>query len=192
MWAETLWDHHMLPLQWGVVIGTALVAAVCDLRSRRVPNLLTGPMVLAGLAWGAWVGGWAGLADSVAGCLLLAVPYVLLFVFAGGGAGDAKLMGAIGAWLGFVNGAVALVAVALAGIVLAVGVALARRRVGSVLGNIGRIIGAALMFLVARRRLSEAQGLLPETAAMEKVPYAVAVFAGVCIAAGGLFVWRGW
>lgn len=192
MWAETLGDHHIPPLQWGVAIGTSLVAAVCDLRSRRVPNLLTGPMVLTGLAWGTWVGGWAGLADSVAGCLLLAIPYVLLFVFAGGGAGDAKLMGAIGAWLGFVNGAVALVAVALAGIVLAVGVALARRRVRSVLGNIGRIMGAALMFLVARRRLSEVQGLLPETAAMEKVPYAVAVFVGVCIAAGGLFVWRGW
>ena len=100
MWAATLWDHNMLPLQWGVVIGTALAAAVCDLRTRRVPNLLTGPIVLAGLAWGIWVGGWAGLADSVAGCLLLAIPYVLLFVFAGGGAGDAKLMGAIGSrWL---------------------------------------------------------------------------------------------
>ena len=191
MWAETLWNHHLLPLQWGAVIGTSLVAAVCDLRSRRVPNLLTGPMVLAGLAWGAWVGGWAGLADSVAGCLLLAIPYVLLFVFAGGGAGDAKLMGAIGAWLGVRNGAVALFAVALAGILLAVGFAVAKRRVGSVAGNMGRIF-SAFMFLVVRRRLSEAQGLLPETATMEKVPYAVAVFAGVCIAAGGLFIWQTW
>ena len=191
MWATTLWHQNMLPLQWGVVIGTALAAAGCDLRTRRVPNLLTGPILLAGLAWGIWVGGLAGLADSVAGCLLLAIPYVLLFVFAGGGAGDAKLMGAVGAWLGVVNGAVALVAVALAGIVLAVGFALARKRFGAALVNVGRIVNAVLMFLVVRRRLSEAQSLLPETAAMEKVPYAVAVFAGVCIAAGGLFIWRG-
>ena len=84
MWAETLWNHHLLPLQWGVAIGTSLAAAVCDVRTRRVPNLLTGPMLLAGLSWGIWIGGWAGLADSAAGCLLLAIPYVLLFVFAGG------------------------------------------------------------------------------------------------------------
>jgi prepilin peptidase CpaA len=189
VWAETLWNHDLLPHQWGVVIGVSLVAAVTDLRARRVPNLLTGPGVLAGLAWGLWVGGVAGLADSVAACLLLGLPYVLLFVFAGGGAGDAKLMGAIGAWLGVLNGVFALVSIAAVGVILSVAFALGKRKVGSVIGNMGRMLNALFMF-VLRRRLSEAQGLLPDTATMEKVPYAVAVVIGVCIAAGGRLIWQ--
>ena len=48
----------------------------------------------------------------------------MLFVFAGGGAGDAKMMGALGAWLGLANGVVALVAVALSGAVIGLGYAL--------------------------------------------------------------------
>ena len=75
------------------------------------------------------------MCDALAACVMLALPYVVLFVFAGGGAGDAKLMGAIGTWLGLVNGVVALAAVAASGILLAVAFALARRRLLVVLMN---------------------------------------------------------
>ena len=34
------------------------------------------------------------------GALLLGIPFVILFLIAGGGAGDAKMMAAIGAWVG--------------------------------------------------------------------------------------------
>ena len=104
----TLWDHSVVPVQWGVVLCVSLIGAITDLRSGRIPNFLTMPILLAGATWAVWLCGPAGLADALLGCLLLATPYVLLFVFAGGGAGDAKLMGAIGAWLGVVNGLVAL------------------------------------------------------------------------------------
>ena len=75
-----------------------LAAAVCDLRTRKLPNKLTVPAFLLGLAYHAIWG--QGLLFSLGG---FAVGFGVLFVLwliGGGGGGDAKLMGALGAWLG--------------------------------------------------------------------------------------------
>lgn len=107
-------------LKWVIVIAACVVAAITDLQSRRIPNLLTIPLFLTGLVAGfAWNGGW-GVLESLLAAALLMTPYLLLFLFAGGGAGDAKLMAGIGAWLGLVNGMAALLAVALTGVLLAI------------------------------------------------------------------------
>src|SRR5258705_197285 len=98
-------------VQWSTVSLTSLAAAWCDLRSRRIPNYLTGALFVSGLASGLTRGGLGGLASSIAGCILLAAPFVALWLFAGGGAADAKLMGGIGAWLGLSSGTVVLVCV---------------------------------------------------------------------------------
>ena len=137
MWASTLFAHPVPAIQWGVVIGASLVAAISDARSRRISNRLTFPLLAAGLASAAAFGGAAGVLDSALACALLALPYVVLFVFAGGGAGDAKLMGAIGSWLGLINGTVVLFAVALSGTALALAHAIAARRSRVVLGSVG-------------------------------------------------------
>ena len=129
-------DKVMRVLQWGVVISVSLVAAIWDLRTRRIPNLLTVPVLAAGLVWAGFTGGLSGLAESVAACLLLALPFVLLFLFVGGGAGDAKLMGAIGVWLGLSQGVTALFCVAAAGIILAVSKAIMTKRFKAVVTNV--------------------------------------------------------
>ncbi len=175
VWATELW-HSPWPLaSWSVVI-----AAATDLWRRRIPNWLTLPLLAAALGVAGATRGGAGLAESFAACLMLACPYVLLFVFAGGGAGDAKLMGAIGAWLGLAHGAAALVAVAVCGVVLAAAFAVARRQWRRVWVNVGQASGWAVLWLMGHR--DGAQGLA-ETA-MPKMPYGVAIFAGVCVAAG--------
>jgi len=186
----TLWDHAAFPVQWSVVFGASLIGAVTDLGSGRIPNWLTFPILIGGLVWAGCLGGLAGLGDALAGCLLLATPYVLLFVFGGGGAGDAKLMGAMGAWLGVVNGAVALVAVTASGLILAVGFALAKRRLRPALANLSRMAATALVFVCARGRSAEYSSLLASTGEMQTIPYGVGIFVGVCLAAGGTFAWR--
>ena len=95
MWISSITDEKSFVIQWGVIISASLVAASCDMRSRRIPNTLTFPLFLCGLVWALVHGGLSGLGEAFGACFILALPYILLFVFANGGAGDAKLMGAI-------------------------------------------------------------------------------------------------
>jgi Flp pilus assembly protein protease CpaA len=114
------------------VVATVLavlmvVAAVCDWRSREIPNRL--PAGILGLAvlscfFGMLVGGWWQIFAG----LMLAVSVSLPFHWRGGlGGGDVKLLGALGAWLGPIQIWPALFWVAMLGAVLAL-VATARRQ----------------------------------------------------------------
>ncbi|HCO96965.1 MAG TPA: hypothetical protein DIU00_24005 [Phycisphaerales bacterium] len=178
--------RNMSLIQWGVVIGASLVGAFGDVRSRCIPNSLTFPLLAAGLVWSAWLGGVSGLGEAVGACMLLGVPYVLLFVFAGGGAGDAKLMGAIGAWLGLRQGLIVLLCVAVAGGVLGLVKAAAQRRLKFVLTNV-LISFYTFILCVAGGRKPSLADARRETGTGEserlEMPYGVAIVAGVCIAA---------
>ncbi len=89
-----------ISLPMTVVMAAVLIAMVTDLRTLKVHNVLTLPLLAAGLVYGGVTGGWSGLAASLTsaglGFLCLLIPYVL----GGMGAGDVKLAAALGAWLG--------------------------------------------------------------------------------------------
>ncbi len=189
MWM-TLWKQELSFVPWAVVIGVALAGMATDIARRRIPNRLTGPTLLAGLIWAVYAGGWAGLLDASIACVMLATPYVLLFVFAGGGAGDAKLMGAIGAWVGIAGGIIVLLGVAIAAIVLAIIFALAHKQLQSVLVNLAGTL-YAMVFMVSRRfNLQDAKDVLPKASSMQTMPYGPAIFIGVCIGAAGVLLCR--
>jgi prepilin peptidase CpaA len=76
-------------------------AAGWDWKSRKIPNWLTVPGLVAGVTLHAALNGWAGASFALKGAglaLALLLPLVLLRAF---GAGDWKLMGAVGAFLGW-------------------------------------------------------------------------------------------
>lgn len=93
-----------------VMIPFTLLAAFWDMRTHRLPNWITVPSFVAGvlfhiihgaIAGATWYGGAAeGLGFSMAGFAAGFLPLLLLWMIGGGGAGDVKLMGAIGAWMG--------------------------------------------------------------------------------------------
>ncbi|MCA9064109.1 MAG: prepilin peptidase [Planctomycetaceae bacterium] len=75
------------------------VAAVSDLRARRIPNKLTAPMFVAGVVWQACQG-WSALGSGLGG---FAIGFGLMFVLwmiGSAGGGDVKLLGALSIWLG--------------------------------------------------------------------------------------------
>lgn len=177
-------DSHLHWMPWAVVIALSLIAAGIDVQTRRIPNWLTLPAVAAGLVVSGILGGWAGIGSALAGCIVVALPFVLLWSFGGGGAGDAKLMGAIGAWLGLGQGVIALVAVLLSGAVLGIGFAALKHRLVPVLANVRRMSTSLVMPIALRGAGIEtgATVVAPETATLA-MPYGIAIFTGVCIAA---------
>lgn len=189
MWATALSDYGQPAVRWGVVIGAAAVAAATDLRSRRIPNLLTGPLLIGGLVYGAMVAGFAGWLDGLLACLLLATPYVVLFVCAGGGAGDAKLMGALGAWLGLADGTATLVAVCLSGIVCAFIVALRRDSLSAVRQRLA-LVTRGLLHLPFRSVSPRAVAAsIPAPDEGLPMPYGPAILAGCLLACGVSQAW---
>lgn len=181
-------------VQWTVAAGAALTAAVIDVRQRRIPNALTLPLLAMGLLYALMYKGLGGAAESMIACVAVALPYVLLFIFAGGGAGDAKMMGAIGAWLGFKAGVVALVCVAATGAVFAIADAAMKKQLRMVLARIGTAFYVMMAALCCGRK-----GLAlvhPDSQEYPQVgderltiPYGPAIFIGVCI---GAFVVCSW
>lgn len=79
-----------------VMIG----AAVIDGWKLKVPNWLTFPFVVAGLAFWALYGGGAGLLRSFEGAAVGLALLLPLYAIGGMGAGDVKLLAGIGAWIG--------------------------------------------------------------------------------------------
>ena len=106
------------------------VAAAVDLRMHRIPNYLTVPTAVLGIAYHtfapAGLGMLAGLAGFAVGFSLLLLPGLL----GGGGMGDVKLLAALGAWLGpilmLIAFAVSIVCAALLAMAIVVNGALTR------------------------------------------------------------------
>lgn len=158
-----------------------------DLATRRIPNWL----VLAGLIAGvgsSWfaasalggsplAGGDPGLAKSVLGALTgLAIMLPLHFLGAAG-AGDAKLMAALGSFLGPLQLLGAALLTFVAGGLLALVAALGSRSLPRVLGNL-RLMGMAAVS-------GRASGMsLREVPTTGRLPYAIAIAIGA-----GLQLW---
>ena len=89
-----------LSLPVTIVLVASLAAAVTDVWKFKVHNLLTLPLLLSGLAYHGLAGGAPGLAGGVLGALFGFGILIAFYAMGGVGAGDVKLMAAVGAWLG--------------------------------------------------------------------------------------------
>ena len=102
------------------------VAAVLDIRSRRIPNWLTYSAMLLGVGYHTILNGAYGFLFG-AGGLFLGLALLIVFYMTGGmGAGDVKLMGAVGALLGPKDVFITFIFTALAGGVYAIMLLLSR------------------------------------------------------------------
>ena len=77
------------------------LSAAFDAKERRIPNKITFIGIIVGLLFNLFVGGWMGLLNSFLGMLAGIAIFFLPFAMGGMGAGDVKLMGAIGALMGW-------------------------------------------------------------------------------------------
>jgi prepilin peptidase CpaA len=83
-----------------VAIVLVVIAAGWDLATRRIPNVLTVGAALAAFFVHGYIAGWSGAGASLAGWAVGLVLFFPFFALGGMGAGDVKLLAAVGAWLG--------------------------------------------------------------------------------------------
>ena len=102
-----------MPSSWVplLLIAVLLIAAMTDFRSAKIPNWLTMPMIAAGLVSHALAGGWSGFMNSLQGFGLGFGLFLTLYWLGGLGAGDVKLVAAIGSVMGPAGTVSALMAV---------------------------------------------------------------------------------
>ena len=128
-----------LPLKL-VLIITVLAAAYFDLRVRRIPNWINLSALVMGLGLNLYFDSLQGAVTSAAGLLLALCIYVPLYALKGMGAGDVKLMAAIGSIVGPGNWFHIFVATALLGGIASLVLVVARKRAGQTFLNISVIV----------------------------------------------------
>ncbi|MHC4716963.1 MAG: A24 family peptidase, partial [Planctomycetota bacterium] len=82
------------------LVTVLIVALVTDVRFGIIPNYLTGSVMLVGLTYHGITGGLNGFLFGALGLVVGIGLFFLPYIMGGMGAGDAKLMGAVGAILG--------------------------------------------------------------------------------------------
>ena len=89
-----------MPFETVVLLAVLAVSLYSDIRYRKIYNLVTMPAVIAGMIYHTLVGGINGLFLSFAGFAVGLALLLIPFLMGGIGAGDVKLLGAIGALKG--------------------------------------------------------------------------------------------
>jgi prepilin peptidase CpaA len=103
------------PFILAVLILVLLLACITDIRSQKIPNWLTYPIILLAILVYSAVHGLHGFLFSLEGLGLGFAVLIPIYAAGGMGAGDVKLMAAVGAVLGPLNVFYAFLSTAITG-----------------------------------------------------------------------------
>jgi prepilin peptidase CpaA len=161
---------------WTAALAVAFCAGYIDWRTRRIPNWLTVSGFFLGMVLNSILRGWHGAIGSLEGAGLglgLLLPLVLLRGF---GAGDWKLVGAIGALVGWrLMLFVLLVSCVVSGAAGLVQIVLTRR----VEGTLENILALLKGFIVLGFRPNPEVSL--DNPTLAKMPFGTAVAAATAL-----------
>jgi len=163
-------------------VALALIAGYTDWRSRRIPNWLTVAGFVIGVSLNSLTAGWGGLKTSLLGAglgLLVLLPFVFLRSL---GAGDWKLAGALGAFVGWEAMVTLLVGSIFVAGVMALVLVIYKRRFMQTLRNIWGMLASMATFHMPGAEVSLDN---PESL---KIPYGVALALTMLLFAAGT-VW---
>jgi len=166
----------MHSIAWWPTLIVLAIATFTDLRSRRIPNWLVFPFLLAGIVVSGWLHGWHGIGQSMGGLGLGALLFGILFFMGGMGMGDVKLCAAVGAWIGPRQLLTALVLTGITGGIMAICWAAAGGFLGDLFTGSGDLI-----FGFKDRGMRPHPELVLANPKTRKLPYAPAIAIGTLV-----------
>lgn len=164
------------PVPVVAIVAVVIAAVVCDLRGRRIPNTLTLGAAVVAVAMHVAMNGWSGLFLAASGWAVGVALFFPLFALGGMGAGDVKLLAAIGAWLGPAGALWTGLYGAVAGGIMALIVVLSRGYASTAMRNIGRMLR---VWSIAG--VQPVEGLTLQNTASPKLPYALPLAVGALV-----------
>ena len=169
-----------------VLVWVAIVAAVYDFRHRRIPNWLVLAGLILGLSLNGFLFEWAGVKTSLLGMGLALVIYFPLYLLRGMGAGDVKLMAAIGSIVGPANWFGIFVLTALLGGVAAIGLLVMKQRLARGLQNVGFLVQQLASF---KAPYAMREDLDVTSGKSLKLPHGVVIAFGCFVFLGSAWIW---
>lgn len=172
-------------IQVGLLLGLCLLAVITDLRNRKIPNRITVPFALAGIIWQSYQFGWSGTKTSLFGFLVGFLIFLIPYIIRAFGAGDVKLMAAIGAISNWKFVLYTAVFTALWGGILVVINRLIQGRLIALLKDVGSMLIYGILRVINTFYLSPRMGELlgkfhveVSREASNYIPYALAIALG--------------
>lgn len=166
-----------VPLHLSVLMVFLLTATVIDVRVRRIPNPLVAAGMVVAILFHLVAEQGAGLTFALSGAGIGMLVFFPFYALGAMGAGDVKLMGMIGAFLGVNSVLGAILATMAAGGVFALGIGAYKRLLPQLLAN--------LRLMLTERHIKQIRGpsgsAIPASPSVGKMPYAVAILAGTLI-----------
>ena len=163
-------------IAWWPVLIVLVIAVFTDLRSRRIPNWLVLPFMLAGPIVFTVYSGQKGLWQSLEGLAAGGFAMGIFALMGGMGMGDVKLCAALGAWLGPAQLLTALVLTGIVGGIMALFWALFAGFLGELFfGTVDLIRG------IGKRGLRSHPVLSLSNPKTRKMPYAPAIAIGTLL-----------
>jgi len=167
------------PVLQMVLLAVVLLAGFYDVRSRRIPNWVSLSGIVLGIGLNSFLyGGAPGLTLALKGLGLAFGVYLVLYALHAMGAGDVKLMAAVGSFVGWRDWLGIFLITALVGGILALMVVLMRKRFRKTVVNIGYILGEMAHARAAHLSREELD---------VRSPYSMGLPHGAVIAVGTVF-----
>ena len=165
-----------------------MLSVYFDSTQRKIPNKITMPAILIGIIWSTVNSGLDGFLFSVLGFLIGFAVFLIPYTFGGIGAGDVKLMAAIGALMGWRFTLASGLSTAVAGGILVIIYMLIKGGIKETLVNaIGLLVNPLFRFiymLSGKKWFLDKQEYFinhKKNKENDYVPYAIAISAGTLV-----------
>jgi prepilin peptidase CpaA len=182
-----------------ILIILLFIAAFFDVKEKRIPNVLTFPIILTGLILNIIMDGLNGCLFSFYGFLIGLAVFFIPFALGLMGAGDVKLMAAIGALMGWKFTAISSLFSAVAGIIVVFGYLIYKKELFSYFRKYFVAIAKAILKYICfsdknivgnkLKKFAYCNEIETEIKKNEKlyVPYGVAIALGTLFVLSGIF-----